>query len=249
LSGAGTLRQIISAFELAKVVHEGQTRKSGDAFISHPVGVAHILAELGMDATTIVAAFLHDSVEDTDLELKDLEETFGAEVASIIDGLTKIERIGLRSPEQEQAGNLRKMIVAMAGDPRVLIIKLADRLHNMRTLEALDAGKRKLISRETLDIYAPLAHRLGMQQLKSELEDLAFRYLHPQRYVAVEQMVLQRQPAREHYLDSVVQLVKTRLKELKVKAEVIGRPKLRKDDPAGEGLRRDFRPCWSANPR
>ena len=218
-------RQIVKAYELALVVHEGQTRKSGDPFISHPTGVARILSELGMDATTVVAAFLHDSVEDTELELKDLRDSFGDEVAGIIDGLTKIERIGLRSPEQEQAGNLRKMIVAMAGDPRVLIIKLADRLHNMRTLEPLDSGKRRLISRETLDIYAPLAHRLGMQQLKSELEDLAFKYLHPQRYAAVEQMVLHRQPAREQYLENVVQLVNSSLKELKVKAEVIGRPK------------------------
>lgn len=218
-------KQIVRAFELAHVVHEGQTRKSGEAFIQHPIGVARILAELGMDATTIIAAFLHDSVEDTELEIDDIRNTFGDEVAGIIDGLTKIERIGFRSQEQERADNLRKMIVAMAQDLRVLIIKLADRLHNMRTIDALSRPKQELVGRETLEIYAPLAHRLGMQQVKGELEDLAFEVLHPKHYEEIERMVIQRQPAREEYLETVVGTVKEKLREVKIKAEVTGRPK------------------------
>lgn len=218
-------KQIVRAFELAHVVHEGQTRKSGEAFIQHPIGVARILAELGMDATTIIAAFLHDSVEDTELEIADIRNTFGDEVAGIIDGLTKIERIGFRSQEQQRADNLRKMIVAMAQDLRVLIIKLADRLHNMRTIDALSRPKQELVGRETLEIYAPLAHRLGMQQVKGELEDLAFQVLHPKHYEEIERMVIQRQPTREEYLETVVGQVNEKLREVKIKAEVTGRPK------------------------
>ena len=218
-------KAIVRAYLLAKAVHEGQTRMSGDSFISHPVGVARILAELGMDPTTIIAAFLHDSVEDTQLTLEDLRASFGDEVANIIDGLTKIEQIEGRSAEQKQAGNLRKMIVAMARDMRVIIIKLADRLHNMRTVDALDPSKQADTSNETLEIYAPLAHRLGMQQVRAELEDLAFKTLHPKRAAEVEQLVLSRQPARETYLDEVISTVRSKLREVKVKAEVTGRPK------------------------
>lgn len=218
-------KAIIRAFELAQAVHEGQMRKSGDRFIEHPIGVARILAEEGMDATTVIAAFLHDVVEDTDVELDDLREAFGGEVARLIDGLTKIEKIGLRSREQERAINLRKMIVAMAGDIRVLVIKLADRLHNMRTLDALDVSKRELVAAETLEIYAPLAHRLAMQKVRTELEDLAFRALHPLRYREIEQMITQRQPEREVYLRKVIELIQGKVRELKVKAEVSGRPK------------------------
>jgi guanosine-3',5'-bis(diphosphate) 3'-pyrophosphohydrolase len=218
-------RPLVRAFELAQAVHEGQLRKSGELFIEHPVGVARILAEQGMDPTTIVAAFLHDSVEDTDLRLEDLRVEFGEDVAVIIDGLTKIENIGFRSAQQEKAENLRKMIVSMAKDLRVLIIKLADRLHNMRTLEPLEPSRRELLAVETLEIYAPLAHRLGMQQIRSELEDLAFDALHPKRFAEIEQMVAQRQPEREEYLRDVVSKVQSRLREVRVKAEVSGRPK------------------------
>lgn len=218
-------RGIVRAYQLASFVHEGQMRKSGERFIEHPTGVARILAELGMDATTIIAAFLHDAIEDTELELTDIKTHFGEEVVGIIDGLTKIERIGFRSKEHEQAENLRKMIVAMAKDARVLIIKLADRLHNMRTIDALEAAKRELVAKETLEIYAPLAHRLGIQQIRSELEDLGFKTLQPKVFAEVEQLVAQRQPEREKYLEDVVRQVQKRLREIKVKADISGRPK------------------------
>ena len=160
------VREMVRAFELAQVAHEGQLRKSGELFIEHPIGVARILARLGMDSTTIVGALLHDAVEDTDVELEDIEGSFGPEVALIIDGLTKLDKIQFRTKEQERAENLRKMIVAMAKDLRVLIIKLADRLHNMRTLTALAPTKREHVATETLEIYAPLADRLGMQPIR-----------------------------------------------------------------------------------
>jgi guanosine-3',5'-bis(diphosphate) 3'-pyrophosphohydrolase len=218
-------RGIVRAYEIAHLVHEGQYRKSGEAFIEHPIGVARILAEHGMDTTTIVAAFLHDSIEDTTLELQELRTIFGDEVADIIDGLTKIEKIRFRTKEQERAVNLRKMIVAMARDMRVLIIKLADRLHNMRTLQPLSKAKQELVAKETLEIYAPLANRLGMQQIRAELEDLAFQTLHPKVYAEIEQMVLMRQPAREEYLKAVVSEVTAKMREVRVKAQVTGRPK------------------------
>ncbi|MGH2811156.1 MAG: RelA/SpoT family protein [Actinomycetota bacterium] len=218
-------KAIVKAYELAQVAHTGQVRKSGEEFIEHPVGVARILAEQGMDATTIIAAFLHDTVEDTDLELAEVREEFGSEVAAIIDGLTKIERIRFKSVEQEQAENLRKMIIAMAQDLRVLVIKLADRLHNMRTLQALESGKREMIAGETLEIYAPLASRLAMHQIKTELEDLAFKALYPKRFQEIEQLVSLRQPEREAYLKEVISAVGEKLREVRVKAEVTGRHK------------------------
>jgi len=219
------VREMIRAFELARVAHEGQLRKSGELFIEHPIGVARILARLGMDSTTIVAALLHDAVEDTDVELEDIEGSFGAEVALIIDGLTKLDKIQFRSKEQEQAENLRKMIVAMAKDLRVLIIKLADRLHNMRTLTPLAPAKRDRVATETLEIYAPLADRLGMQPIRAELQDLAFKTLHPKRYEEIAQMVAQRQPERELYLQQVVGDVQARLREGRVRGQISGRPK------------------------
>src|SRR5438105_15452721 len=207
------VREMVRAFEFARVAHEGQFRKSGELFIEHPIGVARILARLGMDSTTIVGALMHDAVEDTDVELEDIDVSFGPEVASIIDGLTKIDKIPFRSREQERAENLRKMIVAMAKDLRVLIIKLADRLHNMRTLTAHTPTKRELIATETLEIYAPLADRLGMQPIRAELEDLAFQTLHPKRHVEISQMVAQRQPEREVYLQRVIADVQASLRE------------------------------------
>ncbi len=219
------VREMVRAFELARVAHEGQLRKSGELFIQHPIGVARILARLGMDSTTIVGALLHDAVEDTDVELVDIEQSFGPEVALIIDGLTKLDKIQFRSKEQERAENLRKMIVAMAKDLRVLIIKLADRLHNMRTLTALAPAKREHVATETLEIYAPLADRLGMQPIRAELQDLAFRTLHPKPYDEIQQMVAQRQPEREVYLQQVVSEVQARLREVRVRGLVSGRPK------------------------
>ena len=213
------------AFELADAAHSGQLRKSGDPFISHPLGVAEILAGLGLDERTVAAALLHDAVEDTDLSLTDVEEDMGYEVASLIDGVTKLDKIRYRSAEQTRAENLRKMIVATARDVRVLLIKIADRLHNMRTLAPLKAEKRELIARETLEIYAPLAHRLGMYAIKWELEDLCLATLHPKRYEEIETLVQQRQPERERALAEVSGQIDSKMREVKIKAEVSGRPK------------------------
>lgn len=218
-------RGIVRAYEVAHLVHEGQKRRSGEAFIMHPIGVARLLAEQGMDATTIIAAFLHDSVEDTSLELSELRTIFGDEVAEIIDGLTKIDRIKFRTKQQERADNLRKMIVAMARDIRVLIIKLADRLHNMRTIDPLPPERRKVIASETLEIYAPLANRLGMQEMRAELEDLAFKTLLPKVYGEIHQMIMARQPAREEQLKQVIDQVSQKMRDLRLKADVVGRPK------------------------
>ena len=219
------VKMIERAFERADAAHAGQLRKSGDPFISHPLGVAMILAGLGLDETTIAAALLHDAVEDTDLTLTEVEEEMGFDVAALIDGVTKLEKIKFRSAEQSRAENLRKMIVATARDVRVLLIKIADRLHNMRTLAPLAPDKRTLIARETLEIYAPLAHRLGMYGIKWELEDLAFETLYPKRHQEIELLVHNRQPERERALEEVSELISTKLREVKIKAEVSGRPK------------------------
>ena len=219
------LKLIEQAFALAVAAHEGQLRKSGDPFISHPLGVAEILAGFGLDEPSIAAALLHDAVEDTQMTLADVETELGFEVASLIDGVTKLDKIRFRSAEQSRAENLRKMIVATAKDVRVLLIKLADRLHNMRTLAPLQPDKRQLIARETIEIYAPLAHRLGMYAIKWELEDLSFHYLHPKRFQEIEGLIQQRQPQREKALEEVNQEITSKLRDVKIHAEVSGRPK------------------------
>jgi GTP diphosphokinase / guanosine-3',5'-bis(diphosphate) 3'-diphosphatase len=219
------VRQVQRAFEFAADSHRGQLRKSGEAFIHHPLGVAHILADLGMDTTTLEAALLHDVVEDTDLSVDDIRGEFGDEVAAIVDGLTKLERIEYRSREQAQAENVRKMIVAMARDIRVLIIKLADRLHNMRTLDSLAPPKQEAKAVETLEIYSPLAHRLGIFQIKWELEDLSFRTLHPKRFEEIQNLVGKAEGERAEYLEGVLDAVNGQLRGAKVKADVEGRPK------------------------
>ncbi|MDP9226274.1 MAG: bifunctional (p)ppGpp synthetase/guanosine-3',5'-bis(diphosphate) 3'-pyrophosphohydrolase [Actinomycetota bacterium] len=213
------------AYGLALQAHDGQFRKSGDPFISHPLAVAMIVAELGLDEGTVAAALLHDAVEDTDLTLASIEQTMGFEIATLIDGVTKLEKIRFRSEEQSRAENLRKMIIATARDVRVLLIKIGDRLHNMRTLTALSPDKRMLIARETLEIYAPLAERLGMYAIKWELEDLAFETLHPKRFDEIAEMVQQRQPEREKLVEEVSEEIDTKLREVKIKAIVSGRPK------------------------
>ena len=213
------------AYEIAEAAHSGQMRKSGHPFITHPLGVAMILAKLGLDETSVAAALLHDAVEDTELGLTEVEEKFGFDVAALIDGVTKLDKIRYRSVEQTRAENLRKMIIATAKDIRVLLIKIADRLHNMRTLSPLAPAKRELIARETLEIYSPLAHRLGMYAIKWELEDLAFATLHPKRFEEIEGLVEQRQPERERVLEEVAETIQSKLKEVKIKAEVSGRPK------------------------
>src|ERR1035437_8878620 len=177
------------AYERAASAHTGQRRLSGEDYVNHPIEVAAILADLALDAETIAAALLHDTVEDTALTADEVEREFGPEVARLVEGVTKLGRISLRSDQQQQAENIRKMMIAMAEDLRVVLIKLADRLHNMRTLDPLPDLKRRKISRETLDIYAPLAHRLGIGQLKWELEDLAFRYLEPAAFDDVAQRI------------------------------------------------------------
>ena len=213
------------AFSVAEKAHADQVRKSGEAYIHHPVAVATIVAELGLDDVTIASALLHDAVEDTGVTLDDVSRDFGPEVASIVDGVTKLDRVRFDSREAQQAASMRKMLVAMAKDWRVLIIKLADRLHNMRTIAAMPEFKQKRTAQETLDIYAPLAHRLGIQEIKWQLEDLAFATLHPKPYAEIEQMVAQRAPEREIYLTQVLEEVRGQLAQNRIEADVTGRPK------------------------
>jgi GTP diphosphokinase / guanosine-3',5'-bis(diphosphate) 3'-diphosphatase len=219
------VREVLRAYRYAEAMHEGQRRRSGEAYITHPVEVATELAELGLGTATLCAALLHDVVEDTPASLEDIREGFGEEVAHLVDGVTKLDRIQVESKQQQQAETLRKMIVAMARDIRVLVIKLADRLHNMETIGHMPRDKQKGIAQETLDIYAPLAHRLGMQQFKLRLEDLGFRTLHPKRYEEIVAMVEERNPERESYLQDVIEAIHAQLRELKVRGEVTGRPK------------------------
>ncbi|MCU1455772.1 MAG: relA [Acidimicrobiales bacterium] len=216
---------ISRAYERANDAHRGQTRKTGEPYIQHPLSVARIVASLGLDEVTVAAALLHDAVEDTGVTLADIDREFGQEVARIVDGVTKLDRLEFDSKQAQQAASMRKMLVAMAKDIRVLIIKLADRLHNMRTLGGMSPEKQLRIARETLDVYAPLAHRLGMQDLKQQLEDLAFATLHPKQYAEIDHMVASRAPERELYLEQVLEQVRERLAELGVSAEVTGRPK------------------------
>ncbi|HEX6256822.1 MAG TPA: bifunctional (p)ppGpp synthetase/guanosine-3',5'-bis(diphosphate) 3'-pyrophosphohydrolase [Euzebyales bacterium] len=219
------VREVVRAYICAERAHEGQMRKSGDPYIIHPVGVAETLAELGMDTPTIVAALLHDTVEDTVMSSAELAAEFGDEVAMLVDGVTKLDKVQVSSSLERQAESLRKMLLAMARDYRVLLIKLADRLHNMRTLHHMPRHKQERIADETLQIYAPLAHRLGMQNFKWQLEDLAFQTLHGKRYDEIKAMVRERQPERDRYLDRVVGDVEQLLKGVKIKADVSGRPK------------------------
>ncbi|MBA3287204.1 MAG: bifunctional (p)ppGpp synthetase/guanosine-3',5'-bis(diphosphate) 3'-pyrophosphohydrolase, partial [Acidimicrobiia bacterium] len=216
---------ISRAYEVAAEAHRSQLRSSGESYINHPLEVARIVADIGLDEISVVAALLHDAVEDTEIELADVDREFGGDVAAIVDGLTKLERIQFDSREAQQAATMRKMLVAMARDLRVLVIKLADRLHNMRTIAAMPAEKQQRIAQETLDIYAPLAHRLGMQELKQQLEDLSFASLHPKRFAELDHLVSSRSPEREGYVTAAVAEVRARLSELGINAEVTGRGK------------------------
>ncbi len=217
------LKVVQRAYETAERFHEGQRRKSGDPYITHPLAVTTILAELGMDVTTLSAALLHDTVEDTDYTLADVTKEFGEDVAHLVDGVTKLDKI--KYGEAAEAETIRKMIVAMAKDPRVLVIKLADRLHNMRTLRYLKQEKQARIATSTLEIFAPLAHRLGMNTIKWELEDLAFATLYPKRYDEIVRLVADRAPSRDTQLSEVVERVQSDLKGSKIRADVTGRPK------------------------
>ena len=213
------------AYAAAHRAHAEQVRRSGEPYISHPLGVALILADLGLDDITIAAALLHDAVEDTEFTKEGVEAAFGPEVAAIVDGVTKIERLQFATKEAQQAATMRKMLVAMAKDIRVLLIKLADRLHNMRTIASLPEGKQLRIARETLDIYAPLAHRMGIGDVKWQLEDLSFAVLYPKRYAEIEQLVYTQSPARDDHLVQVLGELRERLAELHIEADVSGRPK------------------------
>ncbi|ARH90277.1 RelA/SpoT family protein [Streptomyces sp. MOE7] len=218
-----TLRQIERAYQVAERWHRGQKRKSGDPYITHPLAVTTILAELGMDPATLMAGLLHDTVEDTEYGLDTLRSDFGDQVALLVDGVTKLDRV--KFGEAAQAETVRKMVVAMAKDPRVLVIKLADRLHNMRTMRYLKREKQEKKARETLEIYAPLAHRLGMNTIKWELEDLAFAILYPKMYDEIVRLVAERAPKRDEYLAIVTDEVQADLRSARIKATVTGRPK------------------------
>ncbi|HEV2414722.1 MAG TPA: bifunctional (p)ppGpp synthetase/guanosine-3',5'-bis(diphosphate) 3'-pyrophosphohydrolase [Candidatus Dormibacteraeota bacterium] len=213
------------AYERAAVAHNGQHRLSGEDYVNHPLEVAAILADLELDAATIAAALLHDTVEDTNLTAEEVQREFGPEVARLVEGVTKLGRISLRTDQQQQAENIRKMMVAMADDLRVVLIKLADRLHNMRTLAPLAEPKRRKISRETLDIYAPLAHRLGIGQIKWELEDLAFRNLEPASYEEVVGRINRKRADRESLVSDLREILARELEKVGIQADITGRPK------------------------
>ena len=213
------------AYEFSASVHQGQRRLSGEPYLTHPLQVAGIIADMRLDVPSVATALLHDTVEDTLVTLPEIEERFGAEVAELVDGVTKIGQINFTSREEKQAENFRKMLLAMARDIRVILIKLADRTHNMRTLGHLPPERQVDIAQETLDIYAPLAHRLGIYWLKSELEDNALRFLHPEVYYQLKRSVAKKKAERERYLKEVLSILGKRLGEAEVEAEVSGRPK------------------------
>jgi len=213
------------AYDYSARMHGEQKRKSGEPYVIHPLNVALIIVQLRLDVASIVTGLLHDVVEDTRASLDEVQGLFGAEVARLVDGVTKVSKITFSSREEKQAENFRKMIIAMAHDIRVVLIKLADRLHNMRTLDHLAPDKQEEISRETMEIYAPIAHRLGIYWLKSELEDYAFRYLNPPGYATLKAHVAKTRAEREEYIRSVIEILDRRLKESGVSAEVTGRPK------------------------
>jgi GTP pyrophosphokinase len=213
------------AYEIAAERHHDQFRSSGDPYLSHLLEVAHILADMRLDATTLTAALLHDAIEDTEYPVSRIEERFGADVAHLVEGVTKISRLNMLAPETRQAENVRKMLLAMVNDVRVVLVKLADRLHNMRTLEYLEAEKQQRISRETLDLYAPIAHRLGMGVVRGELEDLAFRYLEPESFLALQKEVSDKAPQHKKFLEEVQTTIQTKLVENGIPAELEARVK------------------------
>src|ERR1700741_1930640 len=213
------------AFDFAAEQHKTQTRLSGEPFLSHPVEVARLLADMRLDVTALCAALLHDVVEDTKIPLSQIEEIFGADVARLVEGATKISRLDLLAPEARQAENVRKMLLAMVNDVRVVMIKLADRLHNMRTLQFLDSDKQQRIARETLDIYAPVANRLGMGLIRGELEDLAFPYLEPESFLDIQKKISTKQKVFDKFLHEVQDAVRSKMIESSIPAEVQARIK------------------------
>ena len=219
------LERIKAAYTIARQAHEGQMRSSGDPYISHPIEVAIILVGLGMDSDTIIGGILHDVVEDTSITLEDIQKRFGGDVADLVDGVTKLANIPYSSRAEQQAENVRKMLLAMAKDVRVVIIKLADRLHNMRTLDYRTPEKQRVKSLETMEIYAPLAHRLGIRSVKEELEDLSLKHLDPVAYHEIEQQLALRKEDREAFLSNIIKRIEARLEEEHVTAQIDGRVK------------------------
>src|SRR3954447_17256185 len=219
------LELIRKAYEFSQRYHSGQQRASGEPYLVHPLEVALVLAEMKMDAVSVAAGLLHDSVEDTSITIVDIRKEFGEQVAHIVEGVTKISQIDFSSQEEQQAENLRKMMLAMVDDIRVVLIKLADRLHNMRTLEHLPPDRQQKIARETLDIYGPIAHRLGMGKIRGELEDLAFKYVDPISYKQVHDEVEQRRKKGEEFLQKMEGIIRGKLKEANIEAQVQSRIK------------------------
>ena len=219
------LEPIRKAFTFIRQCHEGQTRASGEPYITHVAEVAYLACRLKLDVSSIVAALLHDAVEDTNITIEDIKREFNDDIAYLVDGLTKLDRVNFSSRAEQQAENFRKMLLAMARDIRVLLLKLCDRTHNMRTLEFLSEPRQVRIAQETLDIYAPLAHRLGIYWMKSELEDLSFRYLKPAIYATIKENINQKKRERERYIDEVVELISREINENNIRGVVSGRPK------------------------
>lgn len=213
------------AYFFAEKAHAGQLRNSGEPYIQHPLEVAYILAELQLDITSIIAGLLHDVVEDTEVTLDEIEEEFGSTVRFLVAGVTKLGKIEYKSKEDRHAENLRRMFIAMAQDIRVILIKLADRLHNLRTLRHHPPTKQREIAQETLEIFAPVAHRLGIYKIKWEIEDLSFRYLEPEKYYELVEKIAKKRKEREDYINLVISKLKDRLDETGIKADISGRPK------------------------
>jgi GTP diphosphokinase / guanosine-3',5'-bis(diphosphate) 3'-diphosphatase len=219
------IEQVWGAYRYAAFAHEGQTRKTGEPYISHPVAVACILAKLHLDLPTLLAALLHDVVEDTGVAISEISETFGKQVADLVEGLTKLDKIEFQSATQAQAENFRKMLLAMSQDVRVILVKLADRLHNMQTLEAMRPEKQKRIAQETLEIYAPIANRLGLNLIYQELEDLSFKYLHPMRYRVISKAIKAGRGNRKEVINKILEAIQQRLADAHIEADVQGREK------------------------
>src|SRR5215469_13492482 len=217
--------QVRRAYEIASERHRDQLRRSGEPYMTHLLEVAHILADMRMDATTLTAAVLHDVIEDTEFPVSRIQERFGDETARLVEGVTKIGRLNMLAPETRQAENVRKMVLAMVNDVRVVMVKLADRLHNMRTLEYLDTDKQQRIARETLDIYAPVANRLGMGLIRGELEDLAFRYLEHDAFLELQKKISTKQKVFDKFLHEVQDSIRDKMVENGIPAEVQGRIK------------------------
>ena len=216
---------LLDAYRYAELMHEGQKRASGEPYFSHPCAVAEILIGLGMDTPSIAAAFLHDVIEDTQATNEDIRTQFGNEILTLVDGVTKLDKIRYASHEEEDAENFRKIFVAMANDIRVIIIKLADRLHNMRSLNFLSNERQQRIAKETLEVFTPLAGRLGISQIKCELEDLCLKYLDPEAYEYLVTNIHQKLEERKSFVDFVVNELKNILKDGAIEGEVFGRPK------------------------